>query len=361
MQFAVVGAENRALWTAAMSASGANDVYYLLEYHQLYSFSGGQCLAYVARCRRDTLFYPFILRPVGQVGSIPVSPQLCDIETVYGYTGPIATTHCSEFLGDAWRGFSAWCLENGIVTEFIRFHPLLRTERFAAAQAEISLDRETVTVQLDGDEEMLWESYPSTQRNRVRKAINLGLSCQEGDLDEQLGEFVRIYEATMQRSNAASFYYFPQTYYDLIKRTLSANTKLFLVEYQGRVVAGGIFFVAGNTVHYHLGGSCADAQRFAPNDLLFHHVAVWAQRRGFKVLHLGGGRSNAPDDLLLRFKKKFSREAMPFYLGKRIHEQEKYDYLCELWMSQYGASTLPSYFPPYRALTHQHLPREHAA
>jgi hypothetical protein len=252
MQFTVAGADDHASWTSAISDSGADDVYFLREYHQLYSFTGGRCFAYIARCGGETLFYPFILRSVGSIGSIQVSPRLNDIETVYGYSGPVATTSSPEFLGEAWRGFDPWCSENGVVAEFIRFHPLLRTERFAAPQAEISLDRETVAVRLDGDEEKLWQSYSSTQRNRVRKAVSLGLTCREGDLAEQLSAFVDLYEATMQRCGAPSFYYFPQKYYDLIRRTLAANTKLFLVEHRGKIIAGGIFFVAGNTVHYHL-------------------------------------------------------------------------------------------------------------
>jgi CelD/BcsL family acetyltransferase involved in cellulose biosynthesis len=361
MDFTVVGARDRALWAAGISASGANDVYYLLDYHQLYGFRGGQCFAYIARDGGETLFHPFILRPVGQIGSIHVSARLNDIETVYGYTGPVATTDAPDFLGEAWRGFDAWCLENGVVAEFTRFHPLLRTERFAAPQAEIRLDRETVTVRLDGNEEQLWKSYSSTQRNRLRKALSLGLTCRQVDLHEHLSAFVRLYEATMQRCNAATFYYFPQSYYDLIRRTLAADTKLFLVEYREKVVAGGIFFAAGNTVHYHLGGSCAEAQQFAPNNLLFHQVAVWAQRHGFAVLHLGGGRSNAPDDPLLRFKRGFSPDSVSFHVGRLIHDQGQYDQLCELWMNQYGQSMSPSYFPPYRARGDHHLPREHAA
>jgi hypothetical protein len=84
-----------------------------------------------------------------------------------------------------------------------------------------------------------------------------------------------------------------------------------------------------------------------------------AQRRGLEFLHLGGGRSNAADDLLLRFKKGFWRDSLPFHLGRRVHDQAQYGNLCRLWTSEYGESTLPSYFPAYRVRSDQ-LPREDA-
>jgi Acetyltransferase (GNAT) domain len=361
MQCTIAQASDRTLWAAGMSASGANDVYYRLEYHQLYSFHGGRCLAYIARVGGETLFHPFFLRPIGRVGSVRVSGRLNDIETVYGYAGPIATTDSREFLAEAWRGFEPWCRENSVVTEFIRFNPLLRTQRFAHAQTEVSFDRETVIVSLEGDEETLWHSYPSVQRNSVRKARKAGLRCVEANLEDGLTAFVHLYEATMRRVDAAAFYHFPLTYYDRIERTLAANTKLFFVKFDGKTVAGGLFFLAGDTVHYHLSGSCADTQQLAPNNLLLHEVAVWGQRHGFRSLHLGGGRSHAPDDPLLGFKKRVSRQVIPFYLGRHVHDQEQYNDLCELWKRQYGESMLPSYFPPYRARSHARLCHDTAA
>jgi hypothetical protein len=361
MQYTIAQASDRTLWAAGMSASGAKDVYYHVEYHQLYSFRGGRCLAYIARGGGETLFYPFFLRPIGRVGSVPVSSHLNDIETVYGYAGPIATTDTRDFLAEAWDGFEHWCRDNSVVAEFIRFNPLLRTERFANAQAEVNFDRETVIVPLDGDEEMLWRSYPSVQRNSVRKALKLGLTCQETNLKEGLNIFVQLYEATMQRLDAAAFYHFPRAYYDRIEQTLAANTRIFLVKYRNKTVAAAVFFLGGDTVHYHLSGSCRGVQQLAPNNLLLHEVALWGQRHGFRRLHLGGGRSNAPDDSLLGFKKRISKEVVPFYLGRQIHDQEKYADLCELWRSQYGESGPPSYFPSYRAGAPQRVHREDAA
>jgi hypothetical protein len=361
MQWTIIGLEHHNLWRAAMADVAVADVYYLPEYHDLYDFAGGRSLAYVASCAGEVLFYPFRLRPIGCVGSSRVSPQLHDIETVYGYTGPVATTDSDEFLAEAWQGFDAWCRENGVVAEFVRFHPLLRTARFAAPQTEVRFDRETATVKLEGDPDTLWQSYSPAHRNKVRKAMRFGLRCEEADLDRDLNAFVMLYEATMERRDASTFYHFPWAYYEQMRQTLGTSCKLFMVKHAGSIVAAALFLLAGDKVHYHLSGSRADAQRFAPNNLQLHHVALWAQRQGFRLLHLGGGRSSAPDDPLLVFKKGISRHTTPHHLGHRVHDPAQYDALCTLWLREHGAATLPSYFPAYRAGGDQRLRRDHAA
>ena len=350
MRSAIVRATDRDQWLAWMQSAGADDVYYLPEYHRLYEFQGVQCLAYAASVGGELLFHPFLLRPIARIGRVDAPPGLSDIETVYGYSGPVATTASPDFLAEAWQGFEGWCREQNVVCEFIRFSPLLRSERFAAPQTEVSLDRETVEIRLEGGEEALWQGYKLAQRNRVRKAIRRGLACHETSLDEGLATFRDLYESTMQRAGASDFYFFPDSYYRDLRRTLSDDTKLFVVKYGRDPIAAGLFFAYGRTLHYHLGASREDALPLAPNNLMFHQVALWGQQHGFERLHLGGGRSNAPDDALLRFKKRFSPHVLTFHIGKRIQQPERYAMLCDLWQEQAGRPAPAGYFRPYRLI-----------
>src|SRR5918996_1439829 len=225
MRSTIVRASDRDQWLAWMQSAGAHDVYYLPEYHRLYEFQGVQCLAYA----------------------------------VSAYSGPVATTTSPDFLAEAWQGFEDWCSEENVVCEFIRFSPLLRSERFASPQTEVSLNRETVEIRLGGGEEALWQGYESAQRNRVRKAIKRGLACREASLAEGLATFRDLYESTMQRARATDFYFFPDAYYRDLRRTLSDRTKLFVVIDGHDPIAAGLFFTNGRTLHYHLGASRQDA------------------------------------------------------------------------------------------------------
>ncbi|MFZ8281143.1 hypothetical protein ACO1KQ_14480, partial [Staphylococcus aureus] len=90
-----------------------------------------QTLMYVHTDGGGRLLYPFRLRPITHVGAEAARPGICDIETVYGYTGPLANGAAPDFLERAWRGFAQWVRDQGVVSEFCRFHPLLETERNA--------------------------------------------------------------------------------------------------------------------------------------------------------------------------------------------------------------------------------------
>ncbi|MEM7024700.1 MAG: GNAT family N-acetyltransferase [Pseudomonadota bacterium] len=346
--WAILEATDRETWCAAMHRAGADDVYFLPQYHLLYRYLDVRCLAYTASVGGEHLFHPFLLRSIGRVGKVEVAPELCDLETVYGYSGPVATSSAPDFLAEAWKGFAGWCAEHRVVCEFLRFSPFFASERYAAPGTEVRLDRETVEIRLEGGEEQLWASYESTQRNRVRKAIKRGLSCEETPLGDGLATFCDLYEGTMQRAGATDFYYFPPRYYEELQRTLAEHTRLFIVHHEDRAIAAGLFFVYGRVLHYHLGASREDALSLAPNNMMFHQVARWGQERGFERLHLGGGRSSAPDDALLRFKKRFSKTTLPFHLGQRVQDPERYAELCEIWREQAGGPAPLGYFRPYR-------------
>ena len=98
-----------------------------------------------------------------------------DIESVYGYSGPIASSAEPSFLFRAWRWFDDWCRDQHIVSEFIRFHPLLETRRFAHPSMTVDADRHTVLVPLDGSEDTLMRQAAPEHRNRLKKARSAGL------------------------------------------------------------------------------------------------------------------------------------------------------------------------------------------
>ena len=61
----------------------------------------------------DALFcYPFLRR------AIPDTDWF-DVESAYGYGGPIASSVRPDFLEHAWSAFNEWCGSNRIVAEFI--------------------------------------------------------------------------------------------------------------------------------------------------------------------------------------------------------------------------------------------------
>ena len=345
-------------WRALLSRLPATDVYFLPEYHHAFEVNGdGTACGFVAEENEHVLFYPFLLRDIQPAPGDPPTEPLSDIETVYGYSGPLATTTDPTFLTRAWAVFADWCRQRRVVAEFIRFDPLLGNHRYAEGACQVTLDRQTVAVRLDASAEEIWQSYPSIQRNMVRKALKKGLLCEEVCATEGMSLFKTVYGGTMDRRGARAYYFFSDAHLDALCSALGDQMKLFVVRDGERVVAAALFLLSGEWIHYHLAGSDPRYQEAAPNNLLLHTAALWGQQRGFRGMHLGGGRTPDAEDSLFRFKASLSRMRLPFHIGRRVHNQPRYDRLCSAWMRASGRTERPNYFLLYRL----QASNEHAA
>ena len=336
-------------WHNALRRIPTTDTYFLPEYHRAYELNGdGVAHAFLAEDGDDLLFYPYFVRPIERVGSEPVGEPWFDIQTVYGYSGPLCTTNDTAFLARAWAAFADWCQRERIIAEFVRFNPLIENYQYVNGSCRVDLDRETVVVPLECSEEQLWTSYPRVHRNMVRKALSNGLVCEEVHAVEGLSVLRRLYDEMMDRVGASRYYYFSDGYFDYLCNALGEKVKLFTVRDGDQTAAAALFLAHGYTIHAHLGGHDIRYSGAAPTNLLYHTVAEWGRQRGFRWLNMGGGRTPDPNDSLFKFKASLSRSRAPFYIGKRVHNPETYEQLCTLWMEQRGVSERPSYFLLYR-------------
>lgn len=345
------------LWDSACERLPNADVYFTRGYHAAYEAIGdGRATAFVHDDGRNLFFYPFMCRPITAVGSIAAPLECQDIETVYGYSGPLCTTDDPRFLGDAWAGFAAYCRRARVVAEFSRFHPYAENHDLLGPGCTVVLDRHTVSIDLRGTEQEFWERYPHGQRSTIRQAQALGLAVAEMDPAHGMGVFKEIYRINMRHVDARPYYFFEDDYFDALRAGLGPSLRVFVVQDAGRCVAAGLFLWSRDVIHYHLGGSLPDARHLRPNNLLFHEVARWGRDRSCRSLHLGGGRTARADDALFRFKASFSRERRCFYTGRRVHDAEAVAALSTLWREQANGAAEPDYFLLYRAP----LPERHA-
>lgn len=345
----VISAAESDSWRRQLDRLPRYDVYHEAGYHRAYEADGAsRAYAYVAEVGGEILFHPIMLRPIETVCGQPAPSGLCDAETVYGYSGPLATSQDPVFLFEAWQGYRDWCREQGLVCEFQRFNPLLENHVLAAPGSAVWHDRSTVVINLSLGEDQLWSGYTGPQRNRVRKAQKSRLQCDERDFRNGLPEFMRLYELTMDNLNADDFYKFPRKYYERLLEALGANLKLFTVTLGDESIAAGLFMVHGDRIHYHLGCSSPEYRDLAPNNLLFHEVARWAIAQGLKTFHLGGGRTPSPDDTLLRFKKQLSPKQLNQFFGKHVHDRGAYEDLRAIWRTRHGSTAPKNYLQFYR-------------
>jgi hypothetical protein len=322
------------------------DVYFSPGYHRAVALDeGAEALLFAYEESSERLVYPFLLRRIDAVGERAIPGGHHDIESAYGFTGPVSTTEDGGFLRAAWAAFDEWSRGQRVVAEFVRFNPLLGNHVSRAPAMDLTKVRDHVVLDLTPGEEAVARGYAKANRSTIRKAERGGLTCRIGGVQEYLGRFLELYRVTMDRNRAAPGYYFSRAHLE----TLAEDVPSFAcAAARGReVLAVSLFLLGPRRVHYHLSGCSAAGLRAAANNLVLHCAVREACSRGLRLFHFGGGRTGAANDPLLRFKAGFSRGRLPAYVGRRVHSPEVYAELCELRRRQVP-SVPGGYFLAYR-------------
>ena len=253
-----------------------------------------------------------------------------DIQSPYGYGGPVCTSCEPPALARARGEFSAWCAESGILAEFIRFHPMLKNWQYFDGEALV--DRSTVCIDLLPDD--LLAGYQTRARTAVRKALSNGLSVAWVDAEHFLEVFPGMYRQAMQQIGAQEFYLFQDRYLrELVswKKVLGA-----ICLCDGEPVACAMFLQGPQLMEYHLSASSERGKKLCAANLILHEAAQQAKARGCRQLHLGGGTDARPDNPLLFFKSGFAPDKAEFRIGKAIHQPRAYASLREDWLERHG-------------------------
>lgn len=348
METRVLSTADAAAWDGWLERLPGADAHFRAAYHRAHEAHGdGRARAFVASAGDAVFFQSALQREITHVAGQPAPAGGTDLETVYGYGGPLCAGGDESFLEQAWQAYREWCRGERVVAEFVRFNPLSQNQDCARGFA-VARDREVVVVDLAGGAEALWSGYPSVQRNMVRKAEKRGLVTSLTTAAEVIPEFAALYDDNMRRLDAGTYYFFGEDYFRNLASGLGPDLQFFAARLEGRLAAACCVLLYRDRMHYHLSASAADLREAAPVNAMLHTVARWGQEQGYRWLHLGGGRTAAPDDRLLAFKGSLSRHRRPFHIGRCVHDRDRYEALCQAWLRIRGLQERPPYFLMYR-------------
>ncbi|MCA0987044.1 lipid II:glycine glycyltransferase FemX [Guptibacillus algicola] len=353
MGFTVLNLNDKKVWHDYLNQLDHKDVYFTPEYCEIHEKNGdGIAQLFLYEEGEDFVYYPYLVRNLNKLSYLKKVTQkygdLYDITTPYGYGGPISNVKNKERLCELLSRFTLvfkdYCRATNIISEFIRFHPLYQNHELIPGIEKTHI-RETIFVDLTRDYDEIWANYDTKNRNRIRKSKSYDFRIKHGNRNE-LQEFQRLYNATMEKTGAKNYYHFSSSYFQNTMDLLKSHVELIeVLTEEGKVVMSVLFIWGDDYIHYHLLGSDEDYLRFATNNFIVDYAVKWAKKKGFKAMHLGGGYEGNHDSLY-KFKKRFNRNgALPFYIGKQVHNQTIYREL---------ASTVPNglqgFFPVYRHL-----------
>lgn len=327
------------------------DIYFTENYGKIYERNNDGILKkYHYESKLGKVEYVFLFREV----KINGFTGFYDISTPYGYGGPLFLGYRDEFLPNLISefriNFNKYCIDHNIITEFIRFHPLLKNYTYLDNFIELNYIRDTVYMDLTSPE-LIWNNISSKCRNMIRKAEKNGIEIILDKEKNSIKEFYKLYTQTMDRNKAEKYYFFDESFFNNTLELLGENIFLFNAVYNKKIISSTLIMKYGDYIHYHFSGSDREFTNLAPNNLLLYKIALWGYENNCKYFHLGGGFSGN-EDPLFKFKKSFSKNGFSkFYIGKKIHNNEIYDKLTLEWKKLKNINNIEGvkYFPIYRS------------
>jgi lipid II:glycine glycyltransferase (peptidoglycan interpeptide bridge formation enzyme) len=325
------------------------DIYFEPNYGKLYeNIENGNLIIYEYKCSSGTVRNMFIKR---EIPILIENRRYYDILTPYGYGGPIIIDTINgkeqELIQNYSNDFKKYCEQENIVSEFIRFHPVIGNSNIFKDIYTPQYIRNTLGTDLKNFADPIQSEFSKNCRKNIRQALNKGLSYKITKAPNNLGNFEEIYYSNMDRKKANKYYYFEDEYFNNCLNSFRENILLSEVIYENKTIAAGFSFIYNKIIHMHLSGTLNEFLYLSPAYIIRYGITRWGIENGYELIHHGGGLTNSSDDTLYNFKKNFAQNTeFKFYIGKKIWNENIYNTLC----TKTDKSNDTDFFPAYRSL-----------
>jgi hypothetical protein len=328
-----------------------HDCYHLPEYVELAGAQEGATpMAFYAEDGEATCLIPLLIRPVPAALNAPAN--WVDCVSPYGYSG-ILMSASQNRLHSFLDAFQCTARERGIVTAFLRLHPLFPLDPVVLGKfGQLIRHGKTVSIDLSESTEAIWRGVSPNHRRNISKLQRSGF---HGALDDwnRYSDFIAIYHSTMRRVGAAEAYFFTPRYFEALRDKLGPRLHLVSVMSESdELSAAGLFIETEGIVQYHLGGTAERYLHVAPTKFMIDLVWRWAKDQACTTVHLGGGVGGV-EDSLFQFKARFSPHRGEFFTYRLVVDEAKHATLNQAAEAVRGAELAPTleFFPAYRRLS----------
>jgi len=201
---------------------------------------------------------------------------------------------------------------------FVRIEPAIKDISILNQKLEILNQAKSVQpkdewrLNLSLSEEELLKNMHSKTRYNIGLATKHGVAVREGDKEKDFSKFWQLIKETYDKKDLKTH---PESYYQGILKL--ANTKLYLAEHEGKVLASGLITYFGDTVYYLHGGSSQENKNIMAPYLLFWETIREAKKAGYKYYNFGGvapegSSAEHPWLGITRFKRGFGGEEVGY-------------------------------------------------
>ena len=328
-------------WKDALTHA-THDMYHVPDYVVLDArlYGGTPAAFWYAEEGRQFLL-PLIIREVPE-------SDLRDALSPYGYPGPVSNAPMADV--GFWERACAAMIETlrsgGVVTAFVRMHPLLDVPLDVLGRFGTMVRHgETVSMDLTISLEDMWKQTRSDHRNHINRSRRDGTRVVFDDWD-RLAEWVDVYHDNMRRVGASSYYFFTREHLAALHDAVGDRMHLAVALEGDEVVGGNTFFEYDGVATGYVSSTRRARNRYA-DELLYDEVRRWCKARGDTVFHLGGGKGGC-NDSLFSYKAGFSPSRHPFHTWRVVADPAPYERLVRERSPEADPADRSATFPPYR-------------
>ncbi len=302
-------------------------------YMSLYENERDKAFYYISNLNDHLFVYSFLLC------EIPGENIYKDIKSPYSFGGPVSNTSNITFIKNSFKKLREVLRKLNVICEVIKFNPYIpfSKEILESYDGEIIKERELVIIDFNYvNFSNLMNTYKKECKKKIKSALikNKNHEIKIGNKSTDLKKFKKIYEKNLDLINASKHYYYNDTFYDSLIKNLSDNFLIFSIYIDGKIFTSQLLIHDDENVYCHMYGAINEARKKNIIVYSYHALISWAADNGFKKINLGGGNTSDPNDSLFTFKKNFSNNTIPFYIGEKIFDDKIYNQICEKYSTK---------------------------
>ncbi len=288
-------AGTRATWDAFVSSHPNGSFYHLYDWRTINEQELGHDCEYLAVERAGTSIEGVL--PLVFVQSRLFGRILCSMPFM-NFGGPIATSEAATSLLMEHARRRA----NELKADYLE----LRSAISIDTNTPVSLRKISMTVPLDPDPEVLFNSFSQKHRKNIRRAQKNELDVRVGGLN-LLDEFYRVIERSWHSLGTPLY---SRSYFQRILATFPENTCVYICHHKGTPVAAAVTGHFNGIVEGMWAGVDPALRHLQANYVLYWEMLRDACTKGYTKFHLG--RSTA-DSGAEQFKSKWNAELHQLY------------------------------------------------
>lgn len=253
----------------------------------------------ILKRRLPVLKHSIFYAPRGPVGDIRDRRVM---SFLFQATREVARRHRAIFLK----------LDSDVPVGDDEFRQFLLQQGFCSARSEEGFEgvqpRFVFRMDIHSSQDELFNNLAGKTRYNLRLAQKRGVVLKEPVTKADLPVFYQVLLETAKRDRflIRNYSYFETMWDCLVEKGLG---RIFLAEYEGKVIAGTLALIFGDKVWYLYGASSNNYRNVMPNYLLQWAMISWAKERGCTLYDFRGVPGNLEEDNplygLYRFKKGF--------------------------------------------------------